>query len=329
MLFYQDLEEIIFNRHQIVDSDELIILSGYVGPNPVQRLEKIPLKSLVVYGMYGSDGIGERLNNSLIKLDDNLINTHIVYSTIPVHSKCYIWKKENEIKHVLIGSANFSTNGLNTPFREVLAETTSDTFGALKLYLKTILDNCIDCHEATTKKRFVLGKELIIQDDDKEILDPNYCKMTLLDPKTGETPDASGINWGQSGRSHTNRNDAYIAIRAKYIKNYPLLFPTKQEFPTKEDERGRRRNNDSIEIIWDDGSTMEGLLEGTMVLDGKNYPKQISSFPNKKILGQYIRKRLGVPESGKIMKKDLEKYGRDYITVSLQGEGIYYFDFSV
>ena len=59
MLFYQDLEEIIFNRHQIIDADELIVLSGYVGPNPVKRLENLPLKSLVIYGMYGSDGIGE------------------------------------------------------------------------------------------------------------------------------------------------------------------------------------------------------------------------------------------------------------------------------
>ena len=141
MLFYQDLEEIIFNRHQIIDSDELIVLSGYVGPNPVKRLEKLPLKSLVVYGMYGSDGIGERLNNSLVNLNDTIKNTKIIYSTIPVHSKCYIWKKENVIKHVLIGSANFSTNGLNTPFREVLAETTSDTYYVLNQYLDKILEN--------------------------------------------------------------------------------------------------------------------------------------------------------------------------------------------
>ena len=329
MLFYQDLEEIIFNRHQIIDADELVVLSGYVGPNPVKRLEDLPLKALVIYGMYGSDGIGERLNNSLVNLDDSLTNTHIIYSTIPIHSKCYIWKKDNVIKHALIGSANFSTNGLNTPFREVLAETTSDTYFVLNQYLNNILENCIDCHDATTRKRFSSGKELIIQEEDKEILDPDYCKMTLLDPKTGDTPNASGINWGQSGRAHTKRDDAYIAIRAKHIKNYPLLFPTKQKFPNRDDKRGRRRDNDSIEIIWDDGTTMEGLLEGTMQIGGKNYPKQISSFPNKNTLGQYIRKRLGVPDEGKISKKDLEKYGRDYITVSLQGEGIYYFDFSV
>ena len=39
MLYYQNLEELIFQRHEILDSDELIVLSGYLGPSPVARLE--------------------------------------------------------------------------------------------------------------------------------------------------------------------------------------------------------------------------------------------------------------------------------------------------
>ncbi len=328
MLFYQDLEEIIFSRHQIIDADELIVISGYVGPNPVKRLENLPLKSTVIYGMYGADGIGERLNNSLVSLNDSLQNTDIIYSTIPVHSKCYIWKKDTKIKHVLIGSANFSRNGLNTPFREVLAETTADTYNTLNIYLNNILENCIDCHKAKTKTTSLYARDTLGQQN-QDVLDLNYCEMTLLDPRTGDVPNASGINWGQGEVAHTNKNDAYIAIRTSHIKNYPLLFPEKQEFPSREDPRGRKRNNDSIEIIWDDGTTMEGLLEGSVTIDGKIYPKQISSFPNKKILGQYIRKRIGVEDEKKIDKSDLQRYGRDNIIVSLQGEGIYYFDFSV
>lgn len=321
MLFYQNLEEIIFNRHQVIDSDELIVLSGYVGPSPVKRLEELPLKILVIYGMYGSDGIGDKLNQTLIKLNDSLENTNIKYSTIPVHSKCYIWKKDNKIKHVLVGSANFSTNGLKTPFREILAETNIDTFYTLNEYLNKVLENCIDCHNGIIKKTDVkILKE--------SYLNPDFCNVTLLDPRTGEIPNASGLNWGQGEVAHTNKDDAYLAIRSEYIKKYPQLFPEKQEFPQKDCERGRKRNNDSIEIIWDDGYTMEGLLEGSYVMGGKLYPKQISSFPSKKILGQYIRERLGVEHGKKVTKQDLEKYGRYDITISLQGEGIYYFDFS-
>lgn len=81
-----------------------------------------------------------------------------------------------------------------------------------------------------------------------------------------------------------------------------------------------------------DGTKMTGLLEGSVVKkeDGKTvlYPKQISSSPQKSILGEYIRKRLGVEKEEPITMKDLDKYGRTSIDVSLLGEGIYYFDFS-
>jgi hypothetical protein len=46
-------------------------------------------------------------------------------------------------------------------------------------------------------------------------------------------------------------------------------------------------------------------------------------------MGQYLRKRLGVPEGQRVTMADLVKHGRDTVDVSLQAEGIYYFDFSV
>lgn len=51
MLFYENLEEIIFNRHEMFDVDELIVLSGYVGPQPVSRLVDLPFDTSVIYGM--------------------------------------------------------------------------------------------------------------------------------------------------------------------------------------------------------------------------------------------------------------------------------------
>jgi FAD/FMN-containing dehydrogenase len=45
------------------------------------------------------------------------------------------WKHNGEIVHALVGSANFSTNGLTTPYREILAETTRDTFKPLDDYI--------------------------------------------------------------------------------------------------------------------------------------------------------------------------------------------------
>lgn len=317
MLYTENLEELIFHRHQIHESDELIVVSGYLGPSPVARLKQLPFSATVIYGMYGSEGIKPTLHNSLISIHNNVENLNIFYSQLPVHSKCYAWRKKGEIIHALIGSANFSTNGLSTPFREVLAETTFDTFRPLNAYIQRILNSSISCLEA--------GQQRV---PDNRI-NSEYCEMTLLG-RDGEVQNAAGLNWGQNPNNHTTLNDAYIAIRTNHIRDYPHLFPPKQVNSRISDKRGRlQRHNDAIEIIWDDGITMEGLFEGSQPLGDTIYPKQISSFPIKAQLGEYVRYRLGVPAGQPVRKHHLQSYGRTGITVSLLAEGVYKFDFSV
>lgn len=317
MLYTQDLEELIFNRHQLHETDELIVLSGYLGPRPVARLEELPFNSIVIYGMYGSEGIKPSLHRSLLDIQGEVNNLNIFYSSLPVHSKCYVWRRRGDIIHALIGSANFSVNGLTTPFREVLAETTFDTFRPLNDYISHILNNSISCLE--------VGMNRVIEEREQT----DHCLMTLLG-RNGEVQNAAGLNWGQNPNNHTTPNDAYIPIRTSHIKAFPHLFPPKQLNPLEIDGRGRmQRHNDSIEIIWDDGLTIEGLLEGSQPVGDVIYPKQISSFPIKSELGEYLRNRIGVPLGQPVRKHHLERYGRTDIEVSLIGEGVYKFDFSV
>lgn len=317
MLYIQNLEELIFHRHEMHETDELIVLSGYLGPKPVSRLKELPFNSTVIYGMYGSEGIRPSLHNSLTTIQADVENLNIFYSNLPVHSKCYVWRRRGEIIHALLGSANFSVNGLTTPFREVLAETTYDTFQPLNEYIQYVLNNSISCLE--------VGMERVIEN--REQLD--YCDMSLL-ANDGEVQNSAGLNWGQNPNNHTTPNDAYIAIRTRYIKGFPNLFQPKQMSPLQVDNRGRmRRHNDSVEIIWDDGVVMEGLLEGTQILRDIKYPNKISSFPSKSELGGYIRTRIGVPLGQPVKRHHLENYGRTDIRISLLGDGVYKFDFSV
>lgn len=317
MLYIDNLEELIFNRHNIHNCDELIVLSGYLGPRPVSRLGELPFPTRVIYGMFGSEGIKPSLHNSLIQIQNDVSSLNIFYSTLPVHSKCYVWRRRGEVIHALIGSANFSVNGLTTPFREVLAETTVDTFEALNDYLEHVLNNSISCLEAT-QNQIVEPREI-----------GDVCILSLLG-NDGEVQNAAGLNWGQNPNNHTRPNDAYIAIRTTHIRDYPHLFPPKQLNPMAPEVRGRaHRHNDAIEIIWDDGLIFEGLLEGSQPVDGATYPKQISSFPVKSDLGEYIRERLNVPLGQPVRRHHLERYGRTDIAVSLLGDGVYLFDFSV
>ena len=260
MLFYRNLDNIIFHRNELFRCDELVVLSGYVGPHPVHMLKDLPLKTTVIYGMYGSEGIQRSLHSALIQENQALDNVDILYSSMPVHAKCYIWKNRGEVVHALVGSANFSTNGLTTPYKEVLAETTMDTFDPLDQYLSMVLRGAISCEDAVVKNNRKKSREAITNDG---AYDPDVCS-----------------------------------------------------------------------IIWDDGTSMTGLLEGSVTKTDENgqkvlYPKQVSTTPRKAILGKYLRERMGIPEGRAITITDFERYGRKTIDVSLQGEGIYYFDFSV
>lgn len=317
MLYTSNLEEIIFHRHEIVNSDEFIVLSGYLGPRPIIRLDELPFPSTIIYGMFGSEGIKPSLHNSLLSIQNDFAKLNIFYSNLPVHSKCYVWRKNREIVHALIGSANFSTNGLTTPFREILAETTYDTFEPLNAYIRTILNNSISCLE--------IGIERIIE----QPFVVETCLLSLLG-RNNEVQNAAGLNWGQNPNNHTRPNDAYIKIRVQDINQFPHLFPPKQLTPITTNGRGRiQRHNDSIEIIWDDGVMMAGLFEGSQPINNIIYPKQISSFPVKSELGEYIRQRIGVPPGQPVRRHHLDRYGRFDIEVSLLGEGVYKFDFSI
>lgn len=321
MLYKSNLENIVIGRHQIVDSDRMVILSGYVGPNPIRRLQEISIPVKVIYGMYGESGISERLHNILLSLNDEIENVNIFYSNIPVHSKCYIWLKNNKIVHSLIGSANFSTKGLTSPFREVLAETTLDTFESLENYLDIIINSASNCRDVVLQG--------VLEQPAAPVDEEFLCSLPLYDPRTNETQNANGLNWGQSEQAHTNSDDANIPIRTYMIRNYPNLFPPKLEYPNENVEHRRHRHNDTIDIIWDDGTTMVGLLEGNQVIDGVVYPKQISSSPYKKLLGEYLRDRLSVARGNKVRMEHLSAYGRSDIEISLLEDGIYYFDFSI
>lgn len=323
MLYYDNLEDIIFDRHNTYEADELIIISGYLGPYPVGRLEEMPFDTTVVYGMYPAHGIGERLHSSLTGMQNRIANINILYSGLQVHAKCYIWKKNGEIVHALIGSANFSSNGLRSPYREVLTEADSSTYAELDIYMTSVLDGATPCLDV------IIAAGVPRQPQQVYTRTTDYCRMTLLDPRTGETPSTSGLNWGQNPENHTTKNDAYIPVRAGHIRTYSDIFLPKSDFSSISQGGRVQRHNDAIEMLWDDGTVMNGLFEGNYEIQDVNYPKQISSFPEKSILGTYIRNRIGVDSEAFVNTQDLIDYGRTHIDISLLEEGIYYLDFSV
>lgn len=345
MLYYTGLEEVIFSKHEILseEPDELIIISGFLGPSPIERLKNLPnMKITIIGGMY-INGIDLRLLNSLESIEKQNKKISIFYSNKEIHSKIYIWKKKGKTLAALIGSANFSSNGLRTDYRESLADATRDTFTELDRYFKFVLDNSSRKAKVNKKQKIL---DIVSQNEKKNEIDFSNIHLTanipLYDERKNEVAEFSGLNWGRArlNGTHTSEGDAYIRIPQKIINdNIGLIKPIDPKFKTPEGKR--KRNSDPIEIIWDDGYVMEALLEGEQTLDGLMYPKQLASYSLKKpilngkkvsvksVLGRYLRNRLNVDIDIKITKDILDDYGRNSITLSLISEGVYYADFSI
>lgn len=345
LFYYKDLEEVVFNMHETLgeEVDELVIISGYLGPSPVERLSSLPFKSTVIGGMY-ANGIDFRLLEALKKAKRENKNLEIEFSTIEIHSKIYIWRKKTKIITALIGSANFSSYGLRMDMRESLAVVNRGTYSIIESYLHEIRGSSIYEPPLKAEKRGIdfnchLDKEKENQSKGLKV----SCDISLFretKDKGKYVPDKSGLNWGLSS-GHVAEADAYIRIPKDILKeNQGLIFPFDEEYVNKISRKSRQ--SDPIELIWDDGFIMPASLEGRQTYNGRNYPKQLTSYSNKKailsngekvsaksILGRYLRKRLSVPIDHQISLQDLHRYGRDNITLSLIEEGIYYADFSV
>lgn len=344
MLYTTGLEEVIYSKHEILSDkpDELIIISGYLGPAPLQRLSELKnIKVTVIAGMY-QNGIDARLLNSLENINNSNKSLTIKFSNLEVHSKIYIWKKHGKTLSALIGSANFSSNGLRTDYRESLADATRDTFNPLDKYFQFILDHSSES-VSVKKKQDVIDFNVIANVPKVNHEKIKYSVDIPLYDAHNEVPTASGLNWGLArlaiNKAHTSVGDAYIRLPKDILQtNQALVKPYNSDFVQTS---GKKRNSDPIELIWDDGNVMEASLEGSQTFNGLNYPKQLSSYSSKtpflngekiskkSILGRYLRKRMNIGVDDLITMNTLKSYGRSTITLSLIEEGVYYADFSV
>lgn len=142
--------------------------------------------------------------------------------------------------------------------------------------------------------------------------------ITLL-TTTGQVHAAAGLNWGSNPNNHTRPIDAYIPIHIATIRRYPELFSPKSP------------NQTIINFHWDDGVIMPVLFEGSIldVITGNVYPKQISSYPHKDIMGRYFRNRLGIDLNARVTLQHLLNYGRTTVKITRIDPIHYSLDFHV
>ena len=322
MLFTKNLSNVVLGS-PVEGTDEFIIISGWLGPLQIDKAVNLNsgAKIKAIYGMSAASGVSGPTHANLTVLDRSNPNLEIYYA-LPgnyFHSKIYVWKSKGEIIKALIGSANFTYPGLNTPYKDTLISIEPEDFHLLNSYIKIVFDSsrverCLSpklkTRISSIPRTVILDpKQLIIKSVGGRVI---TIRLTLLD-RSGKVPTKSGLNWGQ-GKGHVKPNDSYIKISKAAVKTGFFKLKASKQVP--------------IDVIWDDGTAMNCLEEGNQIYNGILYPKQIASADKKEILGLYLRKRLGVPKGQSVTMTDLRRYGKTYIDVTKTTSNSYYMDFS-
>lgn len=342
MFLYKELYKHVFDNR--IEATQLNIITGYIGPSVIEYLLDKDIEVNIYIGMY-NNGVDPILHKRLQLYAKNP-HINIFYTKTAIHSKCYIWAENDVVVKSLVGSANFSSNGLFTDYKETLSDVDEADFESVRNYLEIIER---DSTKVDSTSSFIMLKpkpEPILDVENMRYVE--CVELSLLATKTGtsnilgirtvkeEVPTCSGLNWGFSN-AMPQPNDAYIAIPKNVINHYPGLIPPKES------------TNIPIDVIWDDGETMQMLMEGNVDVNGISYPKQISSYKNNTVLGLYLRKRIGdqigkklqLPLISKdqfkqrknefrdklIRKSMLDIYGRTSISIRRIDEHTYYFNF--
>jgi HKD family nuclease len=240
-----------------------------------------------------------------------------------VHSKLYIWEKDEKPISAFLGSANYSQNAfVRCSTREVLIE--CDPEEALEYFNALDKDRIFCTHpdveeiiEMTSVRRGAV-KRLSSQTVGKvELLttmgslSTEAVTLSFLDADTGEVPSRSGLNWGQ--RPGRDPNQAYISV--------PVQVMRQSFFPNRTEQFTVQTDDDKIIICVTAQSTNKG--------DPNSVYKAIHSTLNNSRLGEYFRYRMGLPYGAFVTKEDLQRYGRTDVTFYRIDQETYYMDFSV
>ncbi len=328
MIYHNNLENLILDRHKSNNADELFILSGYTGPSPISKLSSLQIKSTVIHG------IQSQISKSLKAYQTITSNSNcdVYIKNTYNHSKIYCWLRNNSPVEILSGSANFSTAGLNSAFRgETLFEVKKGDWSNTHNYLMTALQDSIISTSFTAK---ILAKQkLPLTSSTKQldrVLSFNPPKVEIYVGGRGrKMHPKSGWNWGQ-GKGHNAAGVAEQRIRTALINDIPQLFPNNGVNVNYKKGQKLKNKKANAEILFDDGFVMDTSFEqnGGKNSSGQILYKAFSSYPDKATYGKYIRKRLGLSPTSAITDADLKKRGKDTITLELLSPGVYFCDFS-
>lgn len=336
-MYTENLENsILINPAKDLGCTSLKIITGYTDLECIYR-HLINLSDIgknkkfsveMILGMTASNGLSEKKHKDI----NRLINSIKDNSSMPeficrykvegkdIHSKVYVWMKADEPVLAFCGSANYSMNAFFKR-RECMTDCNSSEANAYfdELLKDTLLATDVSIGE---KINFTKAKNIDSEIDkynlenlswdmfkDREPIDT--CKISLLTADGKDTGHGSGLNWGiRPNGTKRDLDQAYIPYNVKDRKEG--FFPLKTDTNLK--------NNPIFKVvpIGFDPFFMRVAQQGN---------KGIHTAENNALLGEFFRKKLGVPSGTLITKEMLENYGKTYVTFKKYENDIYVLDF--
>ena len=272
----------------------------------------------LILGMCAQDGLSKSNHRAFQKLMDEDFAGQFTCSYVPncppVHSKTYVWLKDNEPVKAFVGSANYTQTAFGNQ-RELMAECPPkeayayfESFSSETIYCNhPDSENLVTIYRDQTYNRMVRQK----REKDKLPITPNgvvldglpFERISLLD-RNGDLPARSGLNWGQRPEEGREPNQAYIRLHSSV---YGSDF-----FPDIGEQFTVYTDNDKVMICT----------------RAQQNGKAIHTPHDNSIIGKYFRERLGLNLGALVTRKDLDRYGRtDVVFYKIDNE-TYYLDFA-
>ena len=292
-------------------ADQLKVLTGYASAAMARRhflkadgirqegdMGLTPLSVEVIYGMAKLDGVPRSQHQSFVSMVEQRylgrFSCHYVIDPPPIHAKAYIWLRENEPFEAYLGSANYTQAALLRQQIEVMDQ--CDAIEALELFEASRVQ-ALECDHDDVDSQINLYRH-----DDVPVNASETVTLSFL-TRAGETPTKSGINWGQRGSR--NRNEADLRVPAP-VARQGFFPPRRVQFT----------------MNTDDGFSM-------LCVVAQDNDKGILTTESNAILGEYIRRRLGLYNGEYVYRSHFEEYGRSDVTIYKIDDETYHMDFSV